>query len=138
MPKNYVFLEVYFVIALVSENELDKEWVELIKKALEQGISVDEIRDFLVNNWARGVYIMDFYEKLPVDFLIRFYNEVRKNIEKRILTKNMYYELGIITSVANRRGIMLELPADFEEVVNEEVLKDLLQSKQVEGKPNSA
>ncbi|MCQ6278871.1 anti-repressor SinI family protein [Bacillus sp. EB600] len=37
----------YVVIALTSENELDNEWVELIKEALELGISVDEIRDFL-------------------------------------------------------------------------------------------
>ncbi|WHY00326.1 anti-repressor SinI family protein [Neobacillus sp. DY30] len=29
---------------------LDKEWVALIKKALELGISVEEIRDFLRNN----------------------------------------------------------------------------------------
>lgn len=29
------------------EKELDKEWVELIKKALDLGISVDEIRAFL-------------------------------------------------------------------------------------------
>ncbi|WP_309144661.1 anti-repressor SinI family protein [Bacillus sp. EB600] len=35
------------MIALTSENELDNEWVELIKEALELGISVDEIRDFL-------------------------------------------------------------------------------------------
>lgn len=32
---------------LASEKELDKEWIELIKKALELGIPVDEIRDFL-------------------------------------------------------------------------------------------
>ncbi|MBY0149447.1 hypothetical protein [Neobacillus niacini] len=38
---------------------------------------------------------MNFYEKLPVEFLIRFYNEIIKNIEKGILTKNMYYELGL-------------------------------------------
>ena len=35
------------MIALTSENELDNEWVELIKEALKLGISVDEIRDFL-------------------------------------------------------------------------------------------
>ncbi|MGM0867409.1 MAG: hypothetical protein ACQEWF_22335 [Bacillota bacterium] len=79
---------------------------------------------------------MDFYEKLPTDLLIRFYNEIYKNIEKGILTKTMYYELGIITSVANRRGIMLEVPADFEEVINEEVFQNLLQSEQGEGKLN--
>ncbi|QIZ10449.1 DNA-binding anti-repressor SinI [Priestia megaterium] len=33
--------------ALLSEKELDKEWVDLILKARNLGISVDEIRDFL-------------------------------------------------------------------------------------------
>ncbi|WP_083402287.1 anti-repressor SinI family protein [Bacillus sp. MUM 116] len=32
---------------IASEKELDKEWVELIKKALELGIPSNEIRDFL-------------------------------------------------------------------------------------------
>ena len=41
---------------------------------------------------------MNFYEKLPSDFLINFYNEIIKNIEKGILSKNMYYELGLIIS----------------------------------------
>ncbi|CRK84590.1 hypothetical protein [Neobacillus massiliamazoniensis] len=74
---------------------------------------------------------MDFYEKLPVDFLIHFYNDIIKNIEKDILSKNMYYELGIIISVANRRGISLDHPSDFNEVINQKVLNDLLQSGQV-------
>ncbi|MBT2735696.1 anti-repressor SinI family protein [Bacillus sp. ISL-7] len=33
--------------AIASEKGLDKEWVELIKEALEVGIPSDEIRDFL-------------------------------------------------------------------------------------------
>lgn len=61
---------------------------------------------------------MDFYEKLPTDFLIAFYCEIMKNIEKGILTKNMYYELGLIILVANRRGITLNKPEDFEQVVD--------------------
>ena len=51
---------------------------------------------------------MVLYEKLPSDILISFYDEVLKIINKGILTKNMYYELGIIISVANRRGISSE------------------------------
>ena len=47
---------------------------------------------------------MILYEKLPSDILISFYDEVLKNINKGILTKNMYYELGIIISVASQRG----------------------------------
>ena len=74
---------------------------------------------------------MNFYEKLSVEFLISFYNEIIKNIEKGILTKNMYYELGIIISVASRRGISLDQPSDFNEVINQQALKDLSQTEQV-------
>lgn len=81
---------------------------------------------------------MDFYEKLPIEFLIRFYNEVKNNIEKGILTKKMYYELGVIISVANRRGITLDIPVDFKEEINEDALKDLIISKQVKVRTQSA
>jgi hypothetical protein len=74
---------------------------------------------------------MDLYEKLPEELLIRFYYEIINNIEKGILTKNMYYEIGIIISVANRRGISLDQPSDFNEVINQQALNDLLQSEQV-------
>ncbi|MEY2195638.1 hypothetical protein AB7942_23305 [Neobacillus sp. BF23-41] len=74
---------------------------------------------------------MDFYEKLPEELLIRFYYEIINNIEKGILTKNMYYEIGIIISVANRRGISLDLPSDFNDVINQQAFNDLLQSEQV-------
>lgn len=74
---------------------------------------------------------MNLYEKLPVELLIRFYNEVKNNIEKGILTKKMYYELGLIISVAYRRGITLDFPADFKEEVNEEALRDLLKPEQL-------
>lgn len=74
---------------------------------------------------------MDFYEKLPEELLIRFYYEIINNIEKGILTKNMYYEIGIIISVGNRRGISLDQPSDFNEVINQQALNDLLQSEQV-------
>jgi hypothetical protein len=70
---------------------------------------------------------MNFYEKLPENFLIRFYNEILKNIEKGILSKKMYYELGLIISVASQKGITLDSPADFKEEVNEAVLMDFLQ-----------
>jgi hypothetical protein len=70
---------------------------------------------------------MNFYEKLPADFLNSFYNEILKNIEKGILSKKMYYELGLIISVASQKGITLDSPADFKEVINEEVLMDYLQ-----------
>jgi len=50
---------------------------------------------------------MNLYEKLPIEFLIDFYNEIFKNIEKGILTKAMYNELSLITSVLEQRGIIL-------------------------------
>lgn len=72
---------------------------------------------------------MDFYEKLPTDFLITFYHEIMKNIEKGILTKNMYYELGLIISVASQRGITLgQKPCDFKQIVDQQTLDDFIQS----------
>lgn len=80
---------------------------------------------------------MNVYEKLPVEFLIRFYNEIIKNTEKGILTKNMYYELGIIISIASRRGISLDQPSDFNDVINQQALNDLTQTEQVGTKCSS-
>jgi hypothetical protein len=73
---------------------------------------------------------MDFYEKLPTDFLIAFYDEMMKNIEKGLLTKKMYYELGLIISVARHRGITLEQPYDFEQIVDQKNLDDFIQLAQ--------
>ncbi|MED4229440.1 hypothetical protein P4670_30520, partial [Neobacillus cucumis] len=60
------------------------------------------------------------------DFLIDFYNEICKNIENGILTKAMYYELGLITMVLNQRGIILSKPTDFEDVVKEKNITKLI------------
>ncbi|TWD99369.1 hypothetical protein FB550_1074 [Neobacillus bataviensis] len=60
---------------------------------------------------------MSLYEKLPDDLLICFFNEVTNNIEKGILTKNTYFELGMIISVANRRGIDLIKLHDFNKIL---------------------
>lgn len=81
---------------------------------------------------------MNLYEKLPVEFLIRFYNEVMNWIENGVHTKKLYYELGIIISVANRRGISLVRPSDSNQVVNQQALNDLLQSDQETGGPHIA
>jgi hypothetical protein len=70
---------------------------------------------------------VDFYEKLPTDFLMAFYDELMKNIEKGLLTKNMYYELGLIISVASQRGITLGQPCDFEQIVDQKDLDDFIQ-----------
>jgi hypothetical protein len=47
LPKIVHILGGYTVTTLDSEKELNKEWVELIKEALELGISIEEIRNFL-------------------------------------------------------------------------------------------
>jgi hypothetical protein len=69
---------------------------------------------------------MEFYEKLPTDFLIAFYHEVVKNIENGILSKNMYYELGLMISVASQRGITLGKPCNFEQVTDQEDLDEFI------------
>ena len=69
---------------------------------------------------------MNLYEKLPNDFLIDFYNEISKNIEKEILTRTMYYELGLILSVLEQRGIILCKPTDFNEVVKKKNITRLI------------
>jgi hypothetical protein len=68
---------------------------------------------------------MEFYEKLPKDLLIDFYNEINKNIEKGILTKAMYYELGLLISVMDKKGILLDKPVDFEQVVDKVIMKNI-------------
>ena len=68
---------------------------------------------------------MNFYEKLPNNLLIDFYHEINKNIENGILTKSMYYELGLIISVMDRKGIQLDKPFDFEQVVDKKVMKNI-------------
>ncbi|MEH7490691.1 hypothetical protein [Neobacillus niacini] len=65
---------------------------------------------------------MSLYERLPNDFLIKFYNEVKKMISNGLVTKNMYYELGLIIAVASKRGIHLDKPKDFEQHVDHELL----------------
>jgi len=65
---------------------------------------------------------MNFYKKLPTDLLLSFYYEIAMNIKKGTLTKNMYYELGLIMSVASQRGIILRKPHDFEQIVNQKSL----------------
>ncbi len=67
---------------------------------------------------------MNFYKKLPTDVLLSFHSEIAMNIKKGKLSKNMYYELGLIISVANQRGIILQKPHDFEQVVNQKSLEN--------------
>ncbi len=71
------------------------------------------------------VYLMIHYEKLPTDVLIDFFNEINQNIIKGIFSKIMYYELGLIITVMNRRGITLNKPVDFEKVVDQQMMEKL-------------
>ncbi|MCM2535179.1 hypothetical protein NDK43_26060 [Neobacillus pocheonensis] len=68
---------------------------------------------------------MSLYEKLPSDFLIQFYNEVKKMISKGIVSKKMYYELGLMIAAASKRGIQLDKPKDFEQNIVPELLLEL-------------
>lgn len=68
---------------------------------------------------------MSLYERLPSDFLIQFYNEVKKMCSTGLVTKNMYYELGLIMAAASKRGIQLDKPKDFEQNVNFDLLLEL-------------
>ena len=47
LPNVVHILGGYILVVLASEEQLDEEWVELIKEALELGISIEEIRNFL-------------------------------------------------------------------------------------------
>lgn len=68
---------------------------------------------------------MSLYYKLPSDFLIQFYNEVKKMILKGIVSKKMYYELGLMIAAASKRGIQLDKPHDFEQNIVQELLLEL-------------
>ncbi|MCM2535360.1 hypothetical protein NDK43_27250 [Neobacillus pocheonensis] len=68
---------------------------------------------------------MSLYERLPSDFLIEFYNEVKKMISKGLVSKHMYYELGLMIAVASNRGILLDKPNDFEQNIVHELLLEL-------------
>ncbi|MCM2677473.1 anti-repressor SinI family protein [Alkalicoccobacillus plakortidis] len=47
LPKIVHILGGICLVPFNSESELDKEWSNLIKEALEMGISAEEIRQFL-------------------------------------------------------------------------------------------
>ncbi|WML39790.1 hypothetical protein RCG19_21890 [Neobacillus sp. OS1-2] len=57
--------------------------------------------------------------------MIQFYEEVKKMISNGVVSKNMYYELGLIIAAASRRGIVLEKPKDFEQHIAHELLIEL-------------
>lgn len=73
-----------------------------------------------------GVFIMSLYESLPSDFLIQFYNEMKKMSSNGLVSKNMYYKLGLIIEAASKRGIQLEKPKDFDHNVDQELLMALV------------
>lgn len=62
---------------------------------------------------------MLLYKKLSLDTFIFFYHEMMKNMDRGLLTKNMYDELRIIIFVEKQRGMTLEKPSDFEEFVDQ-------------------
>ncbi|TDL65099.1 hypothetical protein E2R56_24740 [Rhodococcus qingshengii] len=79
---------------------------------------------------------MSLYERLPSDFLIQFYNEVKKMSSNGLVSKSMYYELGLIIAAASKRGIQLDKPKDFEQNVDHELLLELKCRNWIIRKPN--
>jgi hypothetical protein len=72
-----------------------------------------------------GVTRMSLYETLPTDFLLQFYHGINKNIVKGSVSKDSYYELGLIIAAAAKRGMSLGTLEDFKEIVDEQILMDL-------------
>jgi hypothetical protein len=79
---------------------------------------------------------MSLYERLPNDFLIEFYNEVKKMSSNGLVSKSMYYELGLIIAAASKRGIPLDKPKDFEQNVDNILLLELKCRNWIIRKPN--
>jgi len=77
---------------------------------------------------------MSLYERLPSHFLIQFYHEMKKMSSNGIVSKNMYYELGLIISAASKRGIQLDKPKDFDQNVDHELLMELESRKKINRK----
>lgn len=48
------------------------------------------------------------YDMLPEDVLASFYFEIKNNIEKKILSEAMYFELDLIEQAAKNKGISIE------------------------------
>lgn len=71
---------------------------------------------------------MNVYEQLPTNFLIDLYYGILKNIESGSLSKNMYYELGLMSLVASQRGLKLCRPADYEQIVTQRDFDEFIQS----------
>jgi hypothetical protein len=97
--------------------------VNLEKKLFSSSLLIDTIPINMVG--IVGVLEMTLYEKLPSDFLIQFYYEVQKMISKGLVSKNMYYELGLIIAAASKRGILLDKPKDFNQHIVHELLMEL-------------
>jgi len=68
-------------------------------------------------NRTRRYIDIDFYEKLPTDLLMTLYGDMIRIIEKGTITKKLYYELGLIISVASQRGLTLGQPCTFKQKI---------------------
>jgi hypothetical protein len=52
--------------------------------------------------------MITIYDKLPIEVLACFYYEIKNNIDKKILSEAMYYELDLIEKAAKRKGVTIE------------------------------
>ncbi|WP_216828182.1 hypothetical protein [Alkalihalobacterium elongatum] len=58
---------------------------------------------------------MNTYRRLPTENLLAYYYEITKEIKEGIISKSVYFELGLIISVASERGITLGDPFDIKQ-----------------------
>lgn len=71
---------------------------------------------------------MNNYADLSTNRLKDLYKMILKNIEEGTLSKNMYYELGLMILAAKRRGINLDKPSDFSQIVDEQIFDEFVGS----------
>ncbi|AFQ16450.1 hypothetical protein P9Y62_06225 [Bacillus thuringiensis] len=62
---------------------------------------------------------MSLYEQISNDLLAGFYVEIKKKIQKEILSEAMYHEITLIREVAEKRNLSeRDLERIYEEYIN--------------------
>ncbi|MBU8906806.1 hypothetical protein [Desertibacillus haloalkaliphilus] len=47
----------------------------------------------------------NFYERLPLPILADFYVEIKRNIDRHVLSERMYTEIELIKKAMTRKGV---------------------------------
>ncbi|MED2760733.1 hypothetical protein P4283_01285 [Bacillus thuringiensis] len=61
---------------------------------------------------------MSVYEQISNDLLAGFYVEIKKNIQRGILSEAMYHEIALIREVAEKRNLS---ERDLEKIYEEQI-----------------